>query len=226
MTKPKHLIIYSHGFGVRKDDRGLFTDIAASLPNIEHVMFDYNQVDEAANTLTVAALDEQANKLLSVIADVRAKNPAAVIDLICHSQGCVVAALACPRDVRKIIFTAPPTAVLDTERKIKEICIQYSIVFTKQEAVHLPRKDGSTTIIPPEYWRVRDNLDAQTMYNTLAKNTDLTIITATQDQVLSTVVFDKLSPSIKIREIATGHNFEAHGRQQLIDTISNELRHD
>jgi hypothetical protein len=43
----KHIVIYSHGFGVRKDDRGLFTDIAATLPSAEHIMFDYNQVDEA-----------------------------------------------------------------------------------------------------------------------------------------------------------------------------------
>jgi hypothetical protein len=38
----KHVIVYSHGFGVRKDDRGLLTDIAKSMPGVDHVLFDYN----------------------------------------------------------------------------------------------------------------------------------------------------------------------------------------
>jgi hypothetical protein len=222
----KHIIIYSHGFGVRKDDRGLFTDISAALPNAEHIMFNYNQIDEAANTITVAALDTQAQQLLEVIVDARAKNSSATIDLICHSQGCVVAALACPRSVRKVIFTAPPANVLDTEHKIRQICEQYGITFTKSETVRLPRKDGSTTIIPPEYWRVRDNLDAQDMYNQLAEQTELTIITATKDEVLGEVLLDRLSPKVNIIEMATGHNFEGTSRQELIATIRKELGND
>jgi len=47
----KHVIVYSHGFGVRKDDRGLLTDIAKSMPGVDHVLFDYNFIDEQANTL-------------------------------------------------------------------------------------------------------------------------------------------------------------------------------
>lgn len=219
----KHIIIYSHGFGVRKDDRGLFTDIAAALPDAENIMFDYNKVDEAANTLTTAALDVQAQKLLDVIAKARAEHPDATIDLIAHSQGCVVAALAKPEGMRKTIFTAPPTRVLDTERKIKEICEQYYITFTKNDTIRIPRKDGSTTIIPPEYWRVRDGLDAQSMYNELAKQTELIIITATEDEVLGSVHFDHLDPNIKIVEMKTGHNFEGEGRAKLIKMIGQEL---
>ena len=42
----EQVVVYSHGFGVRKDDRGLFTDIAAALPEAESVMFDYGSWDE------------------------------------------------------------------------------------------------------------------------------------------------------------------------------------
>ncbi|KKQ13539.1 MAG: hypothetical protein US30_C0013G0074 [Candidatus Moranbacteria bacterium GW2011_GWF2_36_839] len=31
MSQKNHTVIYSHGFGVKKDDRGLLTDIANSL---------------------------------------------------------------------------------------------------------------------------------------------------------------------------------------------------
>ena len=224
MTNSKHLIIYSHGFGVRKDDRGLFTDIAAALPDVQHIMFDYNKVDEAANTLTVAALDVQTQKLLDVIAKARAEHPDAIIDLIAHSQGCVVAALAKPQGIRKTIFAAPPTQVLDTEHKIKDICEQYGISFTKTDTIRIPRKDGSVTIIPPDYWRVRDSLDAQSMYNEFAKQTSLTVITATEDEVLGSVHFDHLDSSTKIIEMQTGHNFENEGRSELTHFLSKELR--
>lgn len=223
MTMQKHIVVYSHGFGVRKDDRGLFTDIAAGLHDAQPIMFDYNEVSETA--ITVAPLDAQAEKLLQVIADVRSKYPDAVVDLICHSQGCIVAALACPEGVRKTIFTAPPVQMLGTERKIKEICKRYDITFTKEDTVRIPRKDGTTTIIPPEYWRVRDGLDAQNMYNILAERTELIIVTATEDEVLGKVNFTGLSPMVRVIELATGHNFEGESRKQLADLIAAEVGH-
>lgn len=160
---------------------------------------------------------------MEVIAYTRSKNPSAAIDLICHSQGCVVAALACPKDIRTMIFTAPPANVLDTEHKIRQICEQYGMTFTKNETVRLLRKDGSTIIIPPEYWRVRDNLDAQEMYNKLAEQTGLAIIMATKDEVLGDVILDRLSPKVNIIKMATGHNFEGTSRQELLHVIGEEL---
>ncbi|HJQ07868.1 MAG TPA: NUDIX domain-containing protein [Candidatus Saccharimonadales bacterium] len=218
----RHIVIYSHGFGVRKDDRGLFTDIAASLPNAEHIMFDYNQVDDRANTLTVAPLTEQAKKLRQVAAEVEAANPDAVIDLVCHSQGCVVAAIAKPTGLRKTVFTAPPPDV-DIEDKIRRWRVRYGTTFTTKGVTYLERKDGSTTIVPPAYWISLKNLDAQELYNTLAENTDLVIITATQDEVLGEVALDKLAPNIKVIEMATGHNFEDKARPKLTRIITAAL---
>lgn len=88
------IVLYSHGFGVKKDDSGLFTDIASSLDGFQHVMFDYNQINEQNNTLTVTPLHEQAEILKSQYDTLRNKYPEAIIDLVCHSQGCVVAGLA------------------------------------------------------------------------------------------------------------------------------------
>jgi len=219
-----HIVVYSHGFGVRRDDRGLFTDIAAALPSTTHRMFDYNQVDEAANTMTVEPLEAQAQKLLGVIGNMQREHPSAAIDLICHSQGCVVAALAHPTGIRKSIFIAPPKGMLDTERRIKEICAQHGIAFTQEDVIRLPRRDGSTTIIPPAYWRAPGGLDAQDMYSTFAEITDLTIITATEDEVLGVVVFDRLSPRVKLLPMTAGHNFEGPARPELVDIITGELK--
>ena len=46
MTDKIHIIIYSHGFGVRKDDNGLLDNIADSLSEAESILFDYYEVDE------------------------------------------------------------------------------------------------------------------------------------------------------------------------------------
>jgi predicted alpha/beta hydrolase len=100
MKKP--IAIYSHGFGVKKDDRGLFTDIAVQLSEFEHVMFNYNSFDEANNTMTVTPLDEQAEKLAKKIKVVKESNPDTPLYLICHSQGCIVAALAKAEGFEKI----------------------------------------------------------------------------------------------------------------------------
>ena len=53
-NKTLHIVIFSHGFGVRKEDRGLFTAIYRAIPDIKGVMFDYNPINEKSNlTLNV-----------------------------------------------------------------------------------------------------------------------------------------------------------------------------
>jgi hypothetical protein len=46
MVIKKHIIIYSHGFGVRKDDNGLLSYIAEHLPEVESVLFDYYNIND------------------------------------------------------------------------------------------------------------------------------------------------------------------------------------
>lgn len=221
----KHIVVYSHGFGVRKDDRGLFTDIAAGLPDAEHIMFDYSQVDEMANTLTVAPLTEQAKMLRQKLTEAQTANPDAVIDLVCHSQGCLVAAIANISGVRKTIFTAPPPDA-DIEDKIKRWRVRYGTQFTTEGTSYLERKDGSTTIVPPEYWLSLKSLDAQELYNRLAGSTELVIVTATKDEVLGEVILNELTPTTKVIEMATGHNFEGKARAKLTAIVAGELAHD
>ena len=44
MSNKNHFIIFSHGFGVQKDEHGLLTDIAQSIPEVESVLFDYYDI--------------------------------------------------------------------------------------------------------------------------------------------------------------------------------------
>ena len=159
----KHIIVYSHGFGVRKDDRGLFTDIANAVPEAEHVMFDYNQIDQQTNTLTVSPLQRQVQKLKEHLDGV---DKDAVIDLVAHSQGCVVAALTKPQNVRQILCLAPPDNA-DTERLLNFFGSRDGSVVDLDGQSRIPRRDGSTTIIPAAYWQSLKGLDVIRLYNRL-----------------------------------------------------------
>jgi len=59
----------------------------------------------------------------------------------------------------------------------------------------------------------------------LVKIAPLTVINATEDEIIGSKDFSELSPDVKVIEITTGHNFEGGGRDQLIKVISGELSH-
>ena len=205
--KTPHVIIYSHGFGVRKTDRGLFTAIARVLPDAQSVMFDYNPVNEASNTITVKPLREQALKLRKIINATRTEYPGAVIDLVCHSQGCVVAGLVKPRGIRKVIMLTPPTDISEATT-VERYRPQKDIVVDVTVRTRVPRSDGSTTVIHPEYWQSLAGINPVKLYNRLARFTGLRIINARQDEVLGEVDVEGINPGISLITLDGNHNFD------------------
>jgi hypothetical protein len=222
-TSVPHVVIYSHGFGVRKTDRGLFTAIARALPDAKSIMFDYNPINESSNTLTVKPLKEQTLKLRKVINTARAEYPGAVIDLVCHSQGCVVAGLLKPRDIRKVIMLTPPSDVSEANivgryRERQGIDIDVTV------RTRLLRSDGSTTVIHPEYWQSLAGIKPVKLYNRLARFTQLRIINARHDEILGAINFEALDPSISLVTLDGNHNFDGEDdRKRLLYILQKEL---
>jgi len=222
-SETPHIVIFSHGFGVRKEDRGLFTAISKALPDIESVLFDYNPINENANTLTAEPLNEQARKLRKVINTARAEHPGAIIDLVCHSQGCVVAGLLKPRGMRKVIMLTPPddmseAAVVRRLGRHREAAIDVTV------RTRLLRSDGSTTVIHPEYWQSLAAVEPVKLYNRLARFTALRIINAKQDEVLDNVRFEGIDPGISLISLEGNHNFEGEeSRKRLLYILQKEL---
>ncbi len=219
----KQVIVYSHGFGVEKDDRGLFTDITSILPTAKHVMFDYNQVDKTSQTLTTASLTDQRDHLLAVLKGVRAEYPDAVIDMVCHSQGCVVAAMAMPTGVRKVIFLAPPSRFAGIDEKLKQMSERPGTKIEKDKTVSYPRRDGSTTIVTPDYWRSREGVVPIELFNRLATSTKLVVVNANQDEVLGSTDFSELSPEVSVIYLDAGHDFTGEARKAVIENVREQL---
>jgi hypothetical protein len=218
-----HIVIYSHGFGVRKEDRGLFTAIARALPDVKSVMFDYNPINEKSNTLTAKPLDEQARKLRKVINATRAEYPDAIIDLVCHSQGCVVAGIVKPRGIRKVIMITPPDDMSEAA-VVGHLSVRLENPIDVTVRTRLSRSDGSTTVVHPEYWQSLAGLNPVKLYNMLARVTALRIINAKQDEVLGSVSFDGIDPSISLIALDGGHNFdEEESRKRTLYILQKEL---
>jgi len=218
-----HIVIFSHGFGVRKEDRGLFSAIANALPGVKSVMFDYNPINEQSNTLTAKPLDEQARKLRKVINTTKTEYPDATIDLVCHSQGCVVAGIVKPRGIRKVIMITPPDDI-NQASVVKRLSARLETPIDVTARTRLSRTDGSTTVIHPEYWQSLAGLNPVKLYNQLARVTTLRIINAKHDEVLGKVSFEGINPSISLVALDGGHNFDdEESRKRILYILQKEL---
>jgi ribA/ribD-fused uncharacterized protein len=218
----KHIIIFSHGFGTRKDDRGLLTDIAKVFPEAESILFDYNDIDEEKNILTARLLSEQARLLNDVIEKARFRNKNVDIDIVGHSQGCLVVGLAKPTGIRKTIFIAPSLDT-DIEHTINMFKDRPGTEINLLGVSKLVRMDGSLTLVPGEFWVERKNANPIPIYNELSFNTELVIINAKQDEILGHTKTKGLDGRIKIFEIDGNHQFSGDARLVLLDKIKTFL---
>jgi hypothetical protein len=223
MLPKKHIIIYSHGLGVRRDDNGLLSDIADALPEVESVLFDYYDIDEVANELFICPASQQLSKLTKIINDTRLANPTAIIDLIAHSQGTIIAAMARSSEIRKAILLAPVFDV-SLEKTLSRYQAKPGAELNINGISKIPSSSGLTRIIPKEYWQERLEIKPFREYNALSEKTEVIIIEANQDQLLPKVDLSELSPETKVISLDGNHGFEGEARESLIKVIREEIK--
>jgi pimeloyl-ACP methyl ester carboxylesterase len=102
------VVVFSHGFGVGRDNRGLFTGITECLPSgLGYVLFDYYDYNDALATVVLTDFTEQTKRLRQVI-DWAQKQPGVVkVHLVAHSIGCIVAALPPSREPQRRMGFGP-----------------------------------------------------------------------------------------------------------------------
>jgi len=218
----KHIVIYSHGFGVRKDDNGLLSDIVEHLPEIESVLFDYYDLNEANNELLICSTSHQVNKLNQIINDIRIANPEAIIDLIAHSQGAIVAAMAKPSGIRKAIMLAP-VFDMGLERTLSRYRTKPDAEVDINGTSRIPSSNGMTRIIPKEYWQERINIKPFIEYNAFSEKTEMIVIEAKQDELVPKIDLKELDKRIKVTSLDGDHGFHIPNRDRLIEVIRDLL---
>ena len=217
----KQVIVFSHGFGVRFGYKDLLPDIVKAFSGVLCITFEYNDFDERTNSLTVSPLDKQAELLKQKVTEARTAYPNARIDLICHSQGCLVAAMAGLDNLNKVIFLAPP--VDSAKSSIKMLFERPGAQYDPKSMSILPRRDGSITKIPAAYWDSQSAIESiNDHYQSFAKKNNLIIVTATEDEVLGDTDLSMLE-NATIHDISADHNFTGLARQKLITYLGKVL---
>lgn len=215
----EHIILYSHGFGVDKTDRGLFTAIADAIPEVKHIMFEYDTKDENGDTV-VETFSNRKDKLIAKYEELRKQNPSAVIDLVCHSQGCLVAALAKMEGISRTIMLTPPIYSEDGDEKREKYLLKPTVKELPDGTLAVKRRDGTTTLIKQNYWDDFDVvIDSERLYNTLSKVTDLTAIRATKDEILQNNSYDNFDNSIKTMDVEGNHSFDDEARPRIAKVV-------
>jgi hypothetical protein len=144
------------------------------------------------------------------------------VTLICHSQGCLIAALAGPQGIQRTLFLAPSIEA-GKDYLVKLFGGRPGSHINLRGLSRLARRDGSTTLVGPEFWDEYDALDKITAYNELADNTGLTIIKATQDEVLDMSDYAQLDPSIRVIELEANHDFTGPARPRVLELVRRVL---
>lgn len=156
------------------------------------------------------------------MAKVRENDADAKITLACHSQGCVVTALAKLSNIERVVFLAPPASV--SAKHLQEHFGNQEGTITEDDGtLRVPRRDGSITRMPPKFVSELDGIDTPKLYLRLANSTSLTIINAKQDEVLQNVDLSYLDKVAQILDIDGDHDFSGNNRLSLITTLKSLL---
>lgn len=212
------VIIFVHGFGVRSDSKGMFTECAAALAPAVTVLFDLCTVREDG-TEVLEPFSVQADKLQSKVLSARTANPEARIALIAHSQGCIISGLA-QTDAEKIILLAPPFSI-ENERTIARLKERAGTHVDTHGVTTVVRKDGSVIVIPKEYWEERATTKPRMLYERMAQKSDMVMVRALHDELLT----QEGGGVDGVREVwlEADHNFTGEARDALVQVIRQEL---
>ncbi len=215
-------VIFVHGFGVLKDARGMFSEIQKKLEekNFECILFDLNKRDADGN-IWVNSFGEQV-KILSDIYSNLAIKEGEKVNIIAHSQGCLITSLADLKNINQTIFLAPP---IDSESKKT---IDYFSRNTKTEIdftgiSKIGRSDGSITFVPAEYWTEKNNMNPAVVYEKYLKHNKTIIIKATKDNVIENDNYENVFKNGEILSLETDHDFTGEGRGLLIKTLLEKM---
>lgn len=218
------ILVFVHGFGVRWDSRGMFTDIGQSLPDKwGSVMFDFYKIE--SKDVFVTSINEQVQRLSEVLEQLKFNYPDLKVHLLAHSQGCMITALLKPEIIGKVIFLAPPEKIAKKPKSQSESVFKERKVKKTESGLEITRRDGAKFFIPKLFTEQTLGVGLQKIILEFSKIQFINILSATQDESLGTVKFSLLrdSKNIELTTIDGDHNFTAQSRLELVKYVNQIL---
>jgi hypothetical protein len=209
------MVVFSHGFRVRRDSRGMINDLIAALPlKYGYVAFDYNHY--STNGVVYATIAEQCETLATVL-DWLAVQPLVLsVQLCAHSLGCMIVSKLGRGGMAKVLFLAPPLVIGD---RIQDYFTHKPGAVQKGDKWDIPRSDGTRSLISIQLFENLASLDATAALQSYAQLQPYTIVKAGNDEVVGDLEYQAALPLLSGYELIVGadHNFTEPSRQQLIE---------
>ncbi len=221
----KQVVIFSHGFGVKRDSYGMFTELSKVLEDqYLTIKFDYNLVNREENWTKVLPIKTQVEMLETITEFAQKKFDPKKIHIIAHSMGCVVTSLAQITNIDKVILLAGPSE--PPYNSLKEYFLRKKgTKINKTEISEMPRSDGSTTYVSSDFWSEIKKINPSIRYNNLAQSSSVTFVRPLEDQNIKNEDYSTIKNNKKInfQEISGNHMFEESARSKLKKLIKNIL---
>ena len=217
----RKVVVISHGFGVKRDGRGMFTELAERLLD-DHliILFDYVDIDEKGNT-TAHPLTEQSDMLQAVLRYVSETLAPQELQIVAHSQGCLVVSIANPDNVKRVVLVSPPLNAPNLQRMQETFGAREGTHIIKDGVSTIKRSDGKLTYIPAEFWSDTTGMSPVELYDHLSDRTDVYFIRAKHDHVLPDQDYSAVAgmENITYIELDGNHDFADEARQGWLDLM-------
>ncbi|KTD56756.1 hypothetical protein Lsan_2916 [Legionella santicrucis] len=214
-SEAKAAVIFAHGFGVKRQSRGLFIAIESLfLEKMLSVQAEYSHVQN--DRCIALPFQIQRQRLNTVIAYVENTYHINQFIFIGHSQGCITIALEQPQQALILLLAPPIKAPFEEFIKTQG---------WKNPGSHLNIQGDSRLVrsdlmidVPSEFWTEFKNIDAKLLYNNLGKQNKVSIVFAENDQVLGNQQPIKDIPTYIIAD--ADHDFSSQDHINLLNLIS------
>jgi len=219
--KSGKVIIFSHGFGVTRNNHELFIEIGDLLKDKYLIVrFDYNKFSSTKKSLRVYPYSDQVVSLRKVIDFIHKNFDISEVNIVAHSMGCCIVGMLQPDNVKKVFLSAGPTEA--PYKNFKEYFSKRpGTVFNETGLSKIQRSDGSFTVIGKEFWKDIKDIDPIPLYFKLAKNSEVYYVRAKKDQIITDTNYKMLvkNSNINYFEIDGGHDFHPPAREELLSIL-------
>ena len=206
-------IVFSHGFGVARDARGLFTDIEQDyFSEYACVRFDYATHLENGDT-KIGSFQTMKDTLEAVIVRTQELYSPLTLHVIAHSLGGLVAMTQTDQFDGHAIMLAP--SVTPVGSKLQNYFLEKEGTTVNVDGVMIAkRSDGTSTYISGNFWKELGVYAPLEVYANVAS--DLHVLQAKQDEIITNhPELIKKIPQVIFSEINGNHDFTGESRMQV-----------
>ncbi len=219
------VVVFVHGFGMKRDSRGFFTEIGDSLKdNYLVVKFDLCKVIPEENATLTYSFSTQAEMLKKVVEYLNSTFNPDEINIIAHSMGCLVTGMASIGNINNTILLCSPPS-----KRFRAMQDYFShkpgTEFNLDGISRVKRSDGSWTLIDSSFWHDLKSVNPPELIENMSLNSATYFIRALQDDVITDESYDEIKSlkEVKYLELPGDHNFKGEDREDLVKQINEIL---